>query len=179
MTSRKNADEPGGLSQKRALPPAETRVSHRISVSSVLQRDGRFLVIEEMVNDVQRLSQPAGPLQAGESPSEGAVRESLAQSGVAFVPSHLVGIYQWYLSATNTTHLRLCYTGTIYVPGGTPPKPSDPHIFAVRWLTPEQLLRAQGRHESVFVMQCVRDYVNGARYPLEIVSNLQASMLDS
>lgn len=179
MTSRKNVNKLGGQPRAKALPPAETRVSHRISVSSVLQRDGRFLVIEEMVDGVQKINQPAGPLEAGESPSEGAVRESLAESGVAFVPAHLVGIYQWYLSATNTVYLRLCYTGTIYVPGRRPPKPSDPHILAVRWLTPEELLREQDRHRSAFVMQCVRDYVNGRRYPLDIVSNLQASMLDS
>ena len=154
-------------------------VSHRIIVSSVLERDGHFLVIEEMVNGVQMISQPAGLLEAGESPSEGAVRETLEESGVTFVPAHLVGIYQWYVPGTNTIYLRLSYTGKLYIPSGRAPAPSDPYILAVRWLTPEELLRERDRHRSPFVMQCVGDYLKGCRYPLDIVSSLQPSMLNS
>lgn len=84
---------------------------------------------------------------------QGAVRETREESGYTFLPTHLVGIYQYYYSATQTIYLRLAYTGPVFAPEGPLTHPTDPSIHAAHWLTYEQLDRARERHRSPFVMQ--------------------------
>lgn len=126
----------------RPLPPSKvpaadaTPATHPIVASSGLEREGRFLVIEKLVNGVQRMSQQAGQLEAAESLSKAAMREALEASRVTFVPAHLVGIYHWYVPGINTIHLLLCNTGKRRIPSGRSPAPPDRHILAVRWLPP-------------------------------------------
>lgn len=44
---------------------------------------------------------------------------------------------------------------------------------------PEELVRGQDQHRCSFVMLCVGDYIEGCRYPIDIVTSLQPSMLNS
>lgn len=148
-----------------------TAIRHRIIVASVLERGGRFLCVEEMVDGLLKLSQPAGKLEVGETPIQGAVRETREESGYSFLPTHLVGIYEHYCSATQTIYLRLAYTGGVFAPEGPLTQPTDPSIHAVHWLTYEQLDRARARHRNPFVMQCVDDYLLGRWFPLDMVTS--------
>ena len=49
-----------------------------VTVAAVIARDGRYLLVEEDTADGLRLNTPAGHLEPGESPQDGAVREALA-----------------------------------------------------------------------------------------------------
>lgn len=146
---------------------SEDDVQHQIIVAGVLERNEHYLIIEEMVNGRQLINQPAGRLEVGESASEGAVRETLEESGFLFVPEALVGIYQWCDVECKTLYLRLSFTGDLVQQED--PKPTDAHTMAVRWLTLSELKHEVDRHRSPYVLQSVLDHANGKRYPLELV----------
>ena len=69
-----------------------------VTVAAVIARDGRYLLVEDDTADGLLLNTPAGHLEPGESPQDGAVREALEETGRVFTPEALLGVY---LAASN------------------------------------------------------------------------------
>ena len=69
------------------------RFQPRVTVAAVIERNGRFLLIEEETSEGLRLNNPAGHLDPGESPAEGCARETLEETAHLFTPTALVGVY--------------------------------------------------------------------------------------
>lgn len=155
-----------GIAEEPA-PLLETARTTQIIVASVLESGGRFLLIEEKVDGVLCLNQPAGRLEVDETVTEGAIRETLEESGVRFVPQYLVGIYDWYSQKQATRFLRLAFTGPIEDMGDGLPR--DQNIVRVTWLTHGQAMTQAIRHRSPFVLACIEDHLRGVRYPLDLV----------
>ena len=63
----------------------ETWLPH-VTVAAIVERDGRFLVVEEHTADGLRLNQPAGHLEAGETLVEAVIRETLEETAHPFAP---------------------------------------------------------------------------------------------
>src|SRR5438093_8684794 len=78
-----------------AIGPALPRPRPAITVATIIERDGRFLVIEEETRSGVRLNQPAGHVEAGESIAAAAARETLEEAAWRVHPTALVGVYQW------------------------------------------------------------------------------------
>ena len=57
-----------------------------VTVAAVIERDGRFLLVEEHTPEGLRLNNPAGHLDQAESPQEGVVREVLEETACIFAP---------------------------------------------------------------------------------------------
>ena len=64
-----------------------------VTVAAVIERDGRFLLVEEHTPEGLRLNNPAGHLDPGESPAQGCVRETLEETAHLLEPTALVGVY--------------------------------------------------------------------------------------
>jgi len=64
-----------------------------VTVAAIIERDGRFLMIEEHAGDGLRLNQPAGHLEQGESLIQAVIRETMEESAHDFTPTALVGMY--------------------------------------------------------------------------------------
>ena len=64
-----------------------------VTVAAIIERDGRYLLVEEHTPEGLRLNNPAGHLEPGESPLQGVVREALEETARAFTPEALVGVY--------------------------------------------------------------------------------------
>ena len=64
-----------------------------VTVAAVIEREGRFLLVEEQTSDGLRLNNPAGHLDPGESLVQGCARETLEETAHSFHPTALVGIY--------------------------------------------------------------------------------------
>ena len=143
-----------------------------VTVAALIEREGRFLLVEEEVDEgpagvVIRYNQPAGHLDCGESLVEACARETLEETAWQFTPRELVGIYQWRPVAGELTYLRFAYSGSL---GSHDPERSlDTGILRTLWLTPAELEATRERHRSPLVMQCVTDYLSGRRFPLELI----------
>ncbi len=139
-----------------------------VTVAAVIERDGRFLLVEEEANGRLVLNQPAGHLDPGESLVQAVAREVLEETAHVFRPAGLVGVYRWIYDREDVTFLRFCFTGE--ASGFDPARKLDREIRALHWLHPGELKARQAQHRSPLVMRCVEDYLAGRRYPLELLS---------
>lgn len=144
-----------------------------VTVSAVIEHDGRFLMIEEMASGSRVINQPAGHLEENETFVEAVTREVKEETGIDFVPGELVGIYRHRQADIGRTWLRVAFTGA--VAGSTDPQPIDKVILAASWMSAEDIRAAQTRHRSPQVLQSLNDYVAGQRAPLSLISELHES----
>ena len=141
-----------------------------VTVAAVVERDGKFLFVEERASGRVVLNQPAGHLENGETLIDAVARETLEETGWTFVPQAVVGLYVWQPEHLSRTFLRVAFGGRL--DGHDPDRPLDHGILRTRWLDREQLLASGPKHRSPLVLRCVDDYLGGARYPLELLTHL-------
>jgi 8-oxo-dGTP pyrophosphatase MutT (NUDIX family) len=141
-----------------------------VTVAAIIERDGRFLLIEEETSEGIKLNQPAGHLDPHESLEQAVVREVLEETAHEFLPDALVGMYMSrYLSrrrGTDVTYLRFTFCGRA---GRQYDQPLDHGILRTLWMTREELAACQERHRSPMVLKCVDDYLAGLRTPLALL----------
>jgi 8-oxo-dGTP pyrophosphatase MutT (NUDIX family) len=139
-----------------------------VTVAAIIEKDGRFLFVEEMIDGKRVLNQPAGHLDPGESLVAACAREAMEETAYAFRPKYLVGIYRWRYAPKDITYLRFAFCGE--VGAADPARTLDKEIVALHWLTPAQLTERRAEHRSALVLKCVEDFLAGHRYPLEVLS---------
>lgn len=142
-----------------------------VTVAAIIERDGRYLLIEEHTAEGLRLNNPAGHLDPGESPVAGCAREALEETTHRFQPEWLVGVYlsrfQRPATGEDITYLRLAFGGTLgeQVAG----RVLDSGIVRTLWMTPAEIEASADRHRSPLVWRCVQDHMAGRRYPVDLV----------
>ncbi|MCC6203116.1 MAG: NUDIX hydrolase [Gammaproteobacteria bacterium] len=138
-----------------------------VTVAAIVERDGRFLVVEERIDGQLLFNQPAGHLEASESLVEACVREVREETGWTVEPTGIVGWYQYHSNTINVTYIRTAFAARALA--GDPHAPLDHGIVAAHWLDLTELEATRERHRSPLVLACVRDYLAGDRYPLSSV----------
>lgn len=139
-----------------------------VTVAAVIERDGKFLLVQERIDGELVLNQPAGHLDPGESLIAACRREVLEETAHRFEPTGLVGVYRWRHAAKDVTFLRFCFRGNL---GGEIARQSlDTEIVALHWLSPNELKEKQSQHRSPLVQKCVEDFLAGRHFPLEVLS---------
>jgi len=142
-----------------------------VTVAAIIERDGRFLLVEEHTPEGLRLNNPAGHLDPGESPADGCAREALEETGWHFLPTAVVGIhlsrFQRAATGEDITYLRFAFCGELVSHDAQ--RPLDEGIVRTVWLTPQEVRDSAARHRSPLVLRCVEDHLRGQRYPLALV----------
>lgn len=153
------------------------RMPHRwkpnVTVAAIIERDGRFLLVEEDTSDGVRLNNPAGHLDPGESPIQACAREVLEETAFDFKPTALLGVYMNRFvrtkTGTDTTYMRFSFTGTLgaFHEG----QPLDDGIRRTVWMTQDEIQAAHdaGQLRSPLVLQSLNDYLSGQRFPLGLI----------
>ena len=143
-----------------------------VTVAAVIEHDGRFLLVEERTPEGVVLNQPAGHLDPGESPEQGAIREALEETARVFTPTHLLGVYlsrfQRESTGEDITYLRLAYAGT--AGEAQPGRALDDGIVRTLWMTLDEVRQSAARHRSPLVLQCIEDLVAGRSLPLDAIT---------
>ncbi len=141
-----------------------------LTVAAIIERQGRFLFVEEPDKVTGRpvLNQPAGHVDPGESVLEAVRREVREETGLAFTPRDIVGLYP-LKAANGRDYFRICFTGT--VPAEAEAIPEDPDILRCHWLAREELAARPLR--SGWVLRCLDDALSGRRYPLDLVAEIR------
>jgi len=138
-----------------------------LTVATVVEREGRFLCVEEVTRDGVRLNQPAGHLEPSETLPQAAARETLEETGWRIVPTALVGIYRWE-SSDAATFVRFAFAGDIRAHDAA--RTLDAGIVRALWLSYEEIVARRSEHRSPLVLRCLDDYRAGRRWPLHFVT---------
>ena len=141
-----------------------------VTVAAIVERDGRFLMVEELISGRLVLNQPAGHLEDGESLVAAAIRETREETAWRFHPEALVGVYLWRNPDNGRGFLRFAFCGRVDQHDAA--QPLDKGIQRALWLSRNQLLAQAGRLRSPLVMRCLDDYTLGRRQPLDTVATL-------
>lgn len=149
----------------------DTRWKPNVTVAAIIEKQGRYLLIEEHTVEGLRLNNPAGHLDPGESPAEGCAREALEETAHPFKPTALVGIYlsrfQRPATGEDITYVRMAFCGEL---GDLQPHLRlDEGIVRTLWMTPAEVRASVASHRSPLVLRCIEDHLKGQRYPLEVI----------
>lgn len=142
-----------------------------LTVAAIVQRDDRFLIVEERIRNRLVFNQPAGHVEDGESIVDAVVRETLEETAWRFQPRHLLGLYLWRNADTGRSFLRVAISGEVT---GHEPRPLDHGIVAAHWLSRAQLVERGTRLRNPLVLQCIDDHLAGRRHDLSALSYLGA-----
>jgi len=145
------------------------------TVAAIIEREGKFLLVEEHTPEGLRLNNPAGHLDEGESLVTACAREALEETMHLFNPSHLVGVYMSRFqrpacdgrAADDVTYLRFAFAGVL---GDLQPgRRLDTGIERTLWLTADEVRASAARHRSPLVLQCMEDFLAGQRFALNLI----------
>lgn len=140
-----------------------------VTVATVVCHQGKFLMVEEKIDDQLVINQPAGHLEDGESFIAAAIRETQEETGWLVDIHHLVGIYRWKNLGKNSTYLRFCFSGEIIQHVS---ENLDAAIQRVLWLPPAEIQQYTPR--SPLVQRCIADYHANSRFPLALLAELDS-----
>lgn len=142
----------------------------RVTVASVVERDGRFLLVEERQEQgLLVINQPAGHVEYGENLLEAVCRETFEETAWRFTPEFLIGVYSWANASGTANYLRVCLAGS--VDGHEPGRTLDEGIVRSLWLSRDELLDRRGQLRSPLVLGVIDDYLAGERYPLGVLKS--------
>ena len=128
-----------------------------VTVAAVIERDGKFLFVEEMIDGKRVINQPAGHLDPGESLASACAREVLEETAHRFEPSGAGRDIPLVLRAEGRDVPPLLLQGQLL---GVENRPLDKEIIRVLWLTPSEV-KASAAARSPLVSRCVEDWLAG------------------
>lgn len=138
-----------------------------VTVAAVIERDGRFLLVEEQTQHGIAFNQPAGHLEEGETLIAAVRREVLEETGWQFEPAALVAVQLWRRAPDGPSFLRFCFCGEAYA--HDPDRPLDDGIIACHWLSHAEVVARSARLRSPLVRHTLDEYLKGSRHPLSML----------
>jgi 8-oxo-dGTP pyrophosphatase MutT (NUDIX family) len=148
--------------------PALTRPA--VTVATVVERDGLFLLVEEETRLGRKFNQPAGHLEPTETLPQGAARETLEETGWLVVPTALIGVYRWDATDNGMTYVRFSFAGEAREHDAA--RPLDVGIVRAVWMSYDEIVARRADHRSPLVIRSIDDYRAGKRWPLNFVQEL-------
>jgi len=142
------------------------RWTPRSTVAAIIEREGRFLLVEEIIKGQCLINQPAGHLEPDETFAQGMVREVLEETGYQVEPEALLGLYVYRTPDLSITFHRVCFIARIT--GIVENAQLDEGIIGPRWMTRDEVAKADNLRAEL-VLRCIDDYLSGQRYPLEFL----------
>jgi|LNFM01.1.fsa_nt_gb 8-oxo-dGTP pyrophosphatase MutT (NUDIX family) len=140
-------------------------------VATIVERDGRYLFVEEEADGRAVFNQPAGHLDPGETLLDAARRETLEESGWHVEPTSLVGIYLVEPPNSPITYLRFCFRARAISHDAA--RKLDKEIIRPVWMNRAELVAESARHRSPLVLRCLDDYLAGHDFPLSMIHDLR------
>ena len=148
----------------------ETIWKPNMTVATIVEQDGRFLIVEEETDAGIVFNQPAGHLDEGETLEHAAVRETYEETAWRVQVVGVVGVYQWRKPPSGPTFVRVCFAaqGIDFDNTAT----LDKEIIRTHWLSRKEVQQRTQRLRSPMVLRCIDDYLAGRRFPLNLITNL-------
>lgn len=142
-----------------------------VVVACVVERDGKFLLVEERIGGELRFNQPAGHWEPGETLIEGAIRETREESGWEVEPTDFLGVYEWQASTLPYPFVRFAFVARAI--RHFPEQPLDTGIERAVWMSRDEIAERPSLLRSPSVLNGIDDYERGIRYPLSVIQHLK------
>ena len=140
------------------------------TVAAIIERDNKFLMVEELVNKERVFNQPAGHLDPNEGLIDAVIRETLEETAWHFTPEAITGIYLWKHPDNGESFLRVAFCGNC--DNHQPQQALDDGIIQAVWKSRDELIQLQQQLRSPMVIGCIDDYLAGKRFPMDMLVNV-------
>lgn len=140
-----------------------------ITVAAIVEKDGKFLMVEETSNGKLVYNQPAGHLDPGETLKEAAIRETLEETQWHIELTHVLGVSRYICNHSGTIYYR-----TTFIAEPLSHDESvqlDTGIERAVWMTIDDLMEQQDKMRSPLVLKNIQQYLSGERHSLELISD--------
>jgi 8-oxo-dGTP pyrophosphatase MutT (NUDIX family) len=138
-------------------------------VATVVERDGKFLLVYERDGDRQVYNQPAGHWDKGESIFAAALRETLEETGWEVTLDYLIGQYSVHAAHSNITYYRTAFAATAVKKISDQ---LDKEIIEAVWLSYDEIVARKDQLRSPLVLRVIEDYRAGKKFPLDFISHV-------
>lgn len=149
------------------MPKTMNSFEPRITVATIVEQDGKFLLVRELAAGKQVLNQPAGHVEAGESLVQAAFRETLEETAWQVGVEGFIGTYIYQPTLDAAVYYRFCFIASA-LKHDTRQK-LDRDIIEAVWLTRDELQAHTDELRSPLVLRCIDDYLSGRRLPLDSI----------
>ena len=143
---------------------SDTSYPH-LTVATIVENAGLFLIVEETEAGQSVFNQPAGHVECGESMEQAAVRETLEETGWQVGLQALLGTTIFHSPANGVYYCRTTFIAR--AEKQVHHLPTDPDITAVHWLGVDQLRAESAKMRSPLVLKSIERYLSGVRFPLD------------
>mgnify|MGYP001483492485 CR=1 FL=1 len=141
-----------------------------VTVAAVIEKSGKFLMVQEKTKDGIKFNQPAGHLDQGESLIDAVSRETMEETAHEFKPTFLVGIYHNHFKSAATSdevsYIRFTFSGQI---GKKYNLKLDKEIIRSIWMSYEEIIETKDSHRTPLVLLSIKDYLMKRNYPLSLI----------
>ncbi|EAS47497.1 mutT/nudix family protein [gamma proteobacterium HTCC2207] len=140
-----------------------------LTVATIVEREGQFLMVKETKFGRQVINQPAGHVEPGEDIQAAALRETLEETGWHVELTGFLGFLTSFNETSGITYYRLAFAA----------KPLefdkaaviDPDIDYTLWMSYEEIQQNLEQLRSPGVISCLDDYLAKRVFPMEIFRN--------
>jgi len=139
-----------------------------VVVGVILEKDGKFLLVQEGRTDVGKWNIPAGWLDLNEDIIEGAKRETKEETGLAVEITGFLGIYASARQRENGINhpVRIIFCAK---PLSDKLKLPKGDILDARWFTFEEIKNLGENLRAQVIINEIDDFLAEKIYPLEII----------
>ena len=138
-----------------------------VTVATIVERDGRFLLVEEIADGRQVFNQPAGHVELGETLAQAALRETLEETRWRVRLTHLLGFALYKAPSNGVTYYRTTFIAEPLEEVAD--AVLDEGIIGYVWMTWDDIVRNSEKMRSPLVTRVVSEYLAGTRLPLSLI----------
>jgi ADP-ribose pyrophosphatase YjhB (NUDIX family) len=138
-----------------------------VTVATVVEKNGKFLLVREISDGLEVYNQPAGHLEAGETLVAAAVRETQEETGWLVEPQSVLALSLYTAPANGATYLRTTFIATPV--HKLEDAELDADIIEAVWLTKDEIVARKSQLRSPLVLDDIERFGTGERFPLELI----------
>lgn len=152
------------------MKPMSSKWPPHMVVATVVESDGKFLLVFEKDGDRCVYNQPAGHWDEGETIQQAAIRETREETGWEVKLNYIIGQYQYYSPHNHVTYFRTAFAATATQRVSDK---LDKEIIEAVWLSYEEIVQRREQMRSPLVIRVIDDYRAGKKFPLDLIDHVE------